>query len=243
MYIPKYYKVTNADEIWDFVQENSFGTIVTTERGKPIATHLPLGLNKKGDDCYITGHVAYGNPQWRTFESCEDVLVMFQGPHAYISSSWYAHEEVPTWNYQAVHVYGKASILEKDELVEELTIMMEKYEKHREHPILWDKLSPQLLESQLKGIVGFKIKVGEIQAAYKLSQNRNETDYMNIIDQLQNEGNPNSRQMAEVMEKRLKNRSRPLLLNPQDAKIRSCHIGRAASALVEEEMFKKSLYR
>lgn len=78
MYIPKYFKVTNAEEIWNFVQENSFGTIVTTEQGKPIATHLPLGFNKKVDHYYITGHFAYGNPQWRTFEACEDVLVMFQ---------------------------------------------------------------------------------------------------------------------------------------------------------------------
>jgi transcriptional regulator len=130
---------------------------------------------------------------------------MFQGPNAYISSSWYGHEEVPTWNYQAVHVYGKASILEKDELIEELTVMLEKYEKHRKNPVLWNKLSPQLLESQLKGIVGLKIKVGEIQAAYKLSQNRNEADFIKIIDKLQNEGNPNSKQMAELMEKRLKN--------------------------------------
>ncbi len=86
MYIPKYFKVTNAEDIWNFVQENAFGTIVTTEQGKPIATHLPLGFHKKGDHYYITGHFAYGNPQWRTFEACEDVLVMFQGPHAYISS-------------------------------------------------------------------------------------------------------------------------------------------------------------
>ncbi|MGE7907188.1 FMN-binding negative transcriptional regulator [Peribacillus sp. NPDC094092] len=205
MYVPKYFKVTNVDEIWDFVQENSFGTIVTTEQGKPIATHLPLGLNKKGGDYYITGHMAYGNRQWRTFETCEDVLVMFQGPNAYISSSWYGHEEVPTWNYQAVHVYGKASILEKDELIEELTIMLEKYEGNRENSVLWDKLSPDLLESELKGIVGFKLKVTDIQAAYKLSQNRNAMDYTNIIDKLQNEGNPNSEQMAELMESRLKN--------------------------------------
>ncbi|MCO4851883.1 FMN-binding negative transcriptional regulator [Bacillus vallismortis] len=204
MYIPKYFKVSNVDEIWDFVQKNSFGTIVTTEQGKPIATHLPLGLNKKGDDYYITGHIAYGNRQWRTFETCEDVLVMFQGTHAYISSSWYGHEDVPTWNYQAVHIYGQARILERDELIEELTTMMEKYEKHRENPILWDELSPELLERQLKAIVGFKIKVDDIQAAYKLSQNRSEMDYMNIIDQLQNEGNPNSKQMAEQMERRLK---------------------------------------
>ncbi|AZV48846.1 FMN-binding negative transcriptional regulator [Bacillus halotolerans] len=204
MYIPKYYKVTNADDIWDFVQNNSFGTIVTTAQGKPIATHLPLQLMKEGDTYYITGHIAYGNPQWRTFETCEDVLVMFQGPHAYISSSWYEKENVPTWNYQAVHVYGTASILNEEELKHDLTMLLQKYEKHRKNPVLWDKLSPQLLESQLKGIVGFKMKVGEIQASYKLSQNRNEKDYMNIIDQLRNEGNPNSKQMAELMEKRLK---------------------------------------
>lgn len=205
MYIPKYFKVTNVDEIWDFVQNNSFGTIVTTKQGKPVATHLPLGLNKKGDDYYITGHMAYGNTQWRTFETCEDVLVMFQGPHAYISSSWYSQENVPTWNYQAIHMYGKASILEKDELIEELTRMLEKYEQNRENPVLWDKLSSELIDNQLKGVVGFKIKVEEIQAAYKLSQNRNETDYNNIIDKLQNEGNSNSKQMAELMEKRLNN--------------------------------------
>ncbi|MCC2528476.1 FMN-binding negative transcriptional regulator [Bacillus halotolerans] len=204
MYIPKYYKVTNVDDIWDFVQNNSFGTIVTTAQEKPIATHLPLQLMKEGDTYYITGHIAYGNPQWRTFETCEDVLVMFQGPHAYISSSWYEKENVPTWNYQAVHVYGTASILNEEELKHDLTMLLQKYEKHRKNPVLWDKLSPQLLESQLKGIVGFKIKVGEIQASYKLSQNRNEKDYMNIIDQLRHEGNPNSKQMAELMEKRLK---------------------------------------
>lgn len=205
MYIPKYFKVTDVNEICDFVQKNSFGTIVTTNLGKPIATHLPLQLIKEGDTHYITGHMAYGNPQWKTFETCEDVLVMFQGPHAYISSSWYEQENVPTWNYQAVHVYGTASILNEEELKQDLTMLLQKYEKHRKNPVLWDKLSPQLLESQLKGVVGFKIKVGEIQAAHKLSQNRNETDYINIIDKLRNEGNPNSKQMAELMEKRLKN--------------------------------------
>lgn len=204
MYIPRYFKVTDVDEIWDFVQENSFGTIVTTDQGKPIATHLPLQLVKEGDTYYITGHMAYGNPQWRTLETCENVLVIFQGPHAYISSSWYEEENVPTWNYQSVHIYGTASILDKEELIQDLTMLLQKYEKHRKNPVLWDKLTPQLLEKQLKGIVGFKMKVGEIQAAYKLSQNRKEKDYMNIIDQLQHEGNPDSKQMAKVMENRLK---------------------------------------
>ncbi|WP_409300370.1 FMN-binding negative transcriptional regulator [Peribacillus sp. SCS-155] len=204
MYIPKYFKVTNVDDIWDFVQKNSFGTVVTTEKGKPIATHLPLQLIREEDTYYITGHMAYGNSQWRTFGSCEDVLVIFQGPHAYISSSWYEEENVPTWNYQAVHVYGTARILDIEELKLDLTMLLQKYEKHRKNPVLWDTLSPQLLEQQLKGIVGFKIKAEEIQAAYKLSQNRNETDYANIIYKLQNEGNSNSKQIAEQMEKSIK---------------------------------------
>jgi transcriptional regulator len=205
MYIPKYFKVTNFDEIQEFVQMNSFGTLITTKKGKPIATHLPLQLIKEEDAYYITGHMAYGNPQWRTFETCEDVLVTFQGPHAYISSSWYEQENVPTWNYQAVHVYGTAHILDEEELKQDLTRLLQKYENHRENPVLWDKLSPSLLEKELKGIVGFKINVEEIQAAYKLSQNRDETDYVNIIEQLQNEKKPDSRQIAELMQKRSKN--------------------------------------
>lgn len=202
MYIPKKFKVTDMDEIESFIQVNSFGTLVTTKNGKPIATHLPFGLTKQEEDFYITGHMAYGNPQWRTFEACKEVLVMFQGPHAYISSSWYSQENVPTWNYEAVHFYGKASILTREELIEDLKIMLEKYEGHRANPVLWDTLSPDFLESELKGIVGFKIKVNEIQAAYKLSQNRNEADYHNIIEKLRNEGNQHSQQVAERMEKR-----------------------------------------
>ena len=203
MYIPKYFKVTNFEEIKEFIQMNSFGTLITTKKGKPIATHLPLQLVKEEGAYYITGHMAYGNPQWRTFETCESALVTFQGPHAYISSSWYEQENVPTWNYQAVHVYGIPSILNEEELKQDLTRLLQKYEKHRENPVLWNNLSPSLLDRELKGIVGFKIKVEEIQAAYKLSQNRNETDYRKIIDQLQKEENPDSKQMGELMEKRL----------------------------------------
>ncbi|WP_203248780.1 FMN-binding negative transcriptional regulator [Sporosarcina beigongshangi] len=203
MYIPKYFKVTNVDEIWDFVQQNSFGTIVTTKRGKPIATHLPLQFSKEEDTYYITGHMAYGNPQWKTFETSEEVLVMFQGAHSYISSSWYEKENVPTWNYQAVHMYGKVDILDEEGLKQDLTKLLRKYEGNRENPVLWDKISPQLLEKELKGIVGFKIKVQEIQAANKLSQNRNEKDYQNIIDKLYEEKDSNSQQMAKLMESKL----------------------------------------
>ena len=128
---------------------------------------------------------------------------MFQGPHSYISSSWYEQENVPTWNYQAVHIYGAAQILDGEELKRDLTKLMENYEHHRPDPVLWDKLSPSLLETEMKGIVGFKVKVSDIQAAFKMSQNRNDTDYRNIIEQLRNEGNTDSSRMAEEMEKKM----------------------------------------
>lgn len=104
MYIPKFYKVTDPDEIREFVRHHSFGTLVTTRKGRPIATHLPLQFVQEEEQYWVTGHMAYGNPQWGTFEDADEVLVMFQGPHAYISSSWYEQENVPTWNYQAVHL-------------------------------------------------------------------------------------------------------------------------------------------
>ncbi|AQQ52302.1 FMN-binding negative transcriptional regulator [Planococcus lenghuensis] len=203
MYIPKQFKVTNVEEIQAFIQEHAFGTLVTTKKGRPIATHLPMQLVKEEEGYAITGHMAYGNPQWRTLEAAEEVLVMFQGPHAYISSSWYSQENVPTWNYQAVHVYGKAAILTEEALKQDLTALLQTHEKHRDNPVLWDTLSPQLLEKELKGIVGFKIAVQEVQAAYKLSQNREEADYRHIMKKLNDEQAVHASHVAEAMEKEL----------------------------------------
>lgn len=204
MYIPKHYKISDWEEIREFVQHHSFATLVTTKGVRPIATHLPMQLLSDGEDTYLTGHMAYGNPQWRTLKTSGEVLVMFQGPHAYISSSWYEQENVPTWNYQSVHLYGEAAILSEDELRQDLAGLLKKYENHREDPVLWNKISPSILEKELKGIVGFKIRVTEVQAAFKMSQNRNATDYRNIIDQLNKEEDPGSKQMAGEMENRTK---------------------------------------
>jgi transcriptional regulator len=202
MYIPKCYQVTDINEIRDFIVNNSFGTIVTTDQGKPIATHLPLELHQKGDEYYLSGHMAYANTQWKTLEpNNENVLVMYQGPHAYISSSWYESENVPTWNYQSVHIYGTAHIMKGEELEEDLRLQLQKYEQHRKNAALWENLSSQT-KKQIKGIVGFKIKVQEVQAAYKLSQNRNEKDYQNIIQKLLEEDDLHSKTLAEVMKNR-----------------------------------------
>ncbi|MFD1385469.1 FMN-binding negative transcriptional regulator [Oceanobacillus oncorhynchi subsp. oncorhynchi] len=203
MYVPKRFKVTDTKEIWEFVKQHSFATLVTAEDNIPVATHLPVTVSRADDDYRITGHMAYANLQWKTFESVDDALVIFQGPHAYVSSTWYAHENVPTWNYQAVHMYGTPRILEKEELLESLKTLSDTYENHRDPSFSVEGYTPKLLDAQLKAIVGLEIKVTEVQAAYKLSQNRNETDYQHIIDHLKKEGDSDSERIAEQMENRL----------------------------------------
>ncbi|QTD41938.1 FMN-binding negative transcriptional regulator [Sporosarcina sp. Te-1] len=205
MYTPKYYKVTDMEEIKDFISKNSFAIFVSTRDGRSIATHLPILFQQEGEDYVVTGHMAYGNPQWKTLQESEEILLIIQGPHSYISSSWYENENVPTWNYQAVHLYGTPTILSQEDLVQDLTRLLEKYESHRPDGALWNTLSRDLLDKELRGIVGFKIKVNEVQAAFKLSQNRNDRDYETIIEKLRAEEDENSHQIAKVMAKRLDN--------------------------------------
>lgn len=203
MYVPKRFKVKDTKEIWKFVNQHSFATLVTSENNIPVATHLPVAVHKNNDNYIITGHMAYANPQWKTFENDSKTLAIFQGPHAYVSSTWYSHENVPTWNYQAVHMYGKPRILERDELRESLKVLTNKYEQHREPSFSVENYTPKLLEAQLNAIIGFEVNVTEIQASYKLSQNRNETDYARIIDHLKQEDTSDSNQIAAEMEKKL----------------------------------------
>lgn len=198
MYIPKFFQIDDFKEIEQFVKSNSFGMIITEKHGKPLATHLPLILQKKGDDYYISGHIAKGNSQWKTLNGNSNVLIIYQGPHAYVSSSWYEKENVPTWNYQAIHLYGEATVLSEQETIDDLKTLLAKYEQYRENPVLWDNLA-ESTQMQAKAIIGFKVKINKVEAAYKMSQNRNEQDYNNIIKKLEEEHNSNSNVVADVM--------------------------------------------
>jgi transcriptional regulator len=125
MYTPAYAKNENEEDLKDFIRKNGFGIVVSTVNGKLWATHIPLIL--VGDK--LQGHISRGNKQWRALPQNEEVMVIFQGPHTYISSSWYNHENVPSWNYIAVHVYGKAHMQSEQELIESLRQLTNKYEK------------------------------------------------------------------------------------------------------------------
>jgi len=108
MYIPEPFKAANSERLAALIRDNSFGMLVTAPDGIPFVSHLPFLLDSSsGKYGKLLGHMARANPQWRHFASCDEVLAVFQGPHAYISPSWYLSPNVPTWNYAVAHVRGK----------------------------------------------------------------------------------------------------------------------------------------
>jgi transcriptional regulator len=201
MYIPPKYTNTDLDEVREFIRTHSFAILVNDLEGKPWATHTPLelGTDAQGEDILI-GHIARANPQWKAFQGNPEVLCIFQGPHTYISSSWYKEEEVPTWNYIAVHVYGTVQIMEEVEVLAWLSQLVDQHEAGEKDPVSLSRMSPATLR-QVRGVVGFRIRINEILAAFKLSQGREE-DHQRIIEELASKNNPASRQISGIMDKR-----------------------------------------
>ncbi|HMB96936.1 MAG TPA: FMN-binding negative transcriptional regulator [Balneolaceae bacterium] len=201
MYIPKYFKINNKDEVRDFLKKNSFGILITSVADRPWGTHIPMELEKDTAGTEVLfGHISKGNPQRKHFKDKTEALAIFNGPHAYVSSSWYNHENVPTWNYTAVHVYGKLVVLDETELMDSLKKLVDKHEAGSESPVKMEEMPEQTLR-QMKGIVGFKILIREIHAAFKLSQNRDDEDHQNIIEKLTDRGDSSSAETAAYMQK------------------------------------------
>lgn len=199
MFTPTHYQNDDINEIKDFLRSNSFGILINQVDGKPWATHIPLelDLDLSGNDILV-GHIAKANPQWKYFQEDAQVLCIFNGPHSYVSSSWYTEEEVPTWNYIAIHVYGTLKIQTEAALLESLHKLVDKYEAGSKEPVSSRDMSAKTMR-QIKGVVGFEIKVEDIQATYKLSQDR-EHDHPKIISELE-ERDAGSKAVADAMKK------------------------------------------
>lgn len=197
MYTPKNFQNHNTAEVRDFIRHNSFGILVSQTGGRLWGTHIPMELTE--DETRLQGHVSKANLQWKNFTNTEEVLAIFSGPHAYISSSWYDHENVPTWNYIAAHVYGTVRIIEGEELFQSLKQLVDKYEKRSQCPVAIENMSASYVESQIRGIVGFEIVIKEVQASYKLSQNRDEKNHEAIIRQLEKRNDRSDGLIAHAM--------------------------------------------
>ncbi len=180
MYIPKNFLTTDQDEIIAFIKQYSFGTIITAKANHPTATHLPFLISKREDKVILTSHFAKANPQWEDLME-DQVLVIFNEPHAYISPKHYEKElNVPTWNYFSVHAYGHANlIIKENQTFNVLEATIENYEIGYKQQ--WDNLPQDYKVKLVKGIVAFEIVVTDLQAKKKLNYYRLKADRF-VID-------------------------------------------------------------
>ena len=200
MYTPKLYREEDRVKILEFLRQNEFATLVTYDGEKPTASHLLMEVVEDGEQLFVNGHMSKVNPLWKTLENNPEVLVIFQGPHTYISPTWYNHVNVPTWNYQAVHVYGSPRIIsERDETYALLSRLVSRHEGGTKYRL--ETLPRDFVEREMKGIVAFQIEVARIEANYKLSQNRDDEDYHNIVSHLEEREDEISHGVAEAMKK------------------------------------------
>lgn len=204
MYIPKHFEEKDLAKIYAFMREYSFGTIVSSGSSRPMATHTPLILDLREGAPVIIGHISRGNKQKDLLVNGAEALCIFQGPHAYISPRWYMELNVPTWNYRAVQVYGTVKVLEGEDVRKVMSAMVDRYEAPMEEPMRMEEIPAGMLEQDLKGIHVFEIHITDIHAAEKLSQNRDEASYKNIINHLKKNDDFNSMLLAFEMERRQK---------------------------------------
>lgn len=199
MYVPKRYRPKDPQVVYSYIEKYAFATLVTQGQ-RLIASHIPLLLEQGDGDPYLSGHVSKANEILDQLKDGQEVLATFMEHHAYISSSWYDHVNVPTWNYIAVHVYGRATLLTGEDLYHSIENMVNKYESGRTDRFRLKDFGQQELDAHLNGLVGFKISIDRVEAAYKLSQNRKDRDYKEIISQLRQGGSDLELVIAQQME-------------------------------------------
>src|SRR5690349_19696752 len=181
MYIPKRYEIHDSREVVAIIRNHGFATVISCNQGTPIATHLPLELASDDGQYKLFGHFARANPHWKSISAETEVLAIFHGPHTYISPRWYDHVNVPTWNYVVVHCYGKIRFMEAAELRMALDRLIRHYEGDSPTGYSGDKLPTEFFSDQVRGIVGFEITVSRIEAAGKLSQNRDAKNFAAVM--------------------------------------------------------------
>jgi transcriptional regulator len=196
LYIPKEYREEDTDKLLAFMQSHSFATLVSYDGEKPIATHLPFVIKHDGEDISLITHMARANTQWKSFGD-SDALVIFSGPNAYISPTNYEDRaRVPTWNYIAVHAYGRPRIAEFAEHDEVLRSMIDKFEPS--YMQQYETLPESYKLPNMKGIVCVKISVTKLEGQYKLSQDKSAEDRQRVAGSLESQGDASSELAAHM---------------------------------------------
>lgn len=205
LYIPKAFENNDKKKLYDFIQRNSFGILFSQEENGPFATHLPFLIDEnQGENGILIGHMAKQNPHWKNLNN-KEVLVIFSGPHAYISPTWYNEDHtVPTWNYAAVHIYGTFRMInEQDELVELIEKTVNFYESSMTNP--WNaRFNNKFISGLMNGIIGFEIKINKIEGKWKFNQNHTIERQQNLVKGLRTSNQYHSEEIAEIMEENIK---------------------------------------
>jgi transcriptional regulator len=201
MYIPKAFAESRVEILHEFIRRHSFAILLTTG-GEMTGSHLPILLDAgRGRLGTLRGHMARANSQWRALSEGVEALVIFSGPHAYVSPSWYqTPASVPTWNYAVVHAYGQPTILDDGAASRQLLEdTVDLYEAAQPEHWSMDRLPVLVAEKMEAQIVGFEIEITRLEGKFKLNQNRTAADRQGVIDALSRSDQPDDRRIAQMM--------------------------------------------
>ena len=173
LYVPPHFRA-DPEAMYDLVERNAFGTLVTSGPAGLQASHIPFLPEKESDGrVRLLGHLARANDHWQALEGAQHLMAIFQGPHGYVSPGWYQnHPSVPTWNYAVVHAHGRARLMDEAGLHDLVVRLSNTYEAGRPQPWRATALPADYVGQMLKAIVGFEIEVERLEGKFKLSQNR-----------------------------------------------------------------------
>ncbi len=202
MYKFDYYTEKDQEKVIAFMKENAFAFVTGIGNHYPVATQIPLAVKLIDGKIFLEGHMMRKTDHHLAFEKNENVLVLFNGAHCYVSASWYTERGIgSTWNYMTVHAKGIISFKDEEGTLNAVKALSDKYEGTVSADS-FDNLPKEYIDHMVKAIVGFSIEVEELENVFKLSQNRNEASQKNIIEQLIKRGDENSRKIAEEMSNR-----------------------------------------
>ena len=205
MYKLPYFTEEDQEKVIAFMKENSFAVVTGFGEEYPVASHLPLDIEIRGEKIFFTGHLMKNTDHHKAFEKNENVLVVFNGPHTYVSASWYTKPDVAsTWNYITVHAKGKIRFTDEAGTYNAVRSITNKYEGTGT-AASFDKLPKEYVMKLVNAIVGFEIEVMSIDNVFKLSQNHNEETRVSISSHLMKRGDGHSEAIAEEMRKRMDN--------------------------------------
>jgi transcriptional regulator len=214
MYDLPYYKEEDPEIVLQFIQEHPFAFLAgCDENQKPVATQVPVFIEERKGVYYLTGHIMRQTDHHKAFAKNPEVLVLFTGPHTYVSATWYSNPvQASTWNYMSVHAKGKIKFLDEEDLISVLKKLTRHFENNNSaSSTIFDNLPSAYKQPLMKAIVAFEIEVESIEHVFKLSQDRDETSYHNIIKKLSEQGG-DGKLIADIMKERVSK-----VFSPQDA--------------------------